>query len=116
MILGDKHAGVILNEFIYFKESAGITKAPILGVRCNHKELVQTGNGFYMYSNNLEAVVFVLCPTYLESAKYVGGDGMGDIFVLRYWSDDKEILKMSVPFPDDSLSYLLSSNQGQLCP
>jgi hypothetical protein len=105
MILGDKHARVLLNEFINFKQS-GITKAPIfLGAGHNHKELVQTCNGFYMFSNVLEAGVFVLCPAYLESTKYVGGDGMDDLFVLRYWSDGKEILKTCVPFPDNVPSY-----------
>jgi hypothetical protein len=105
MILGDKHARVLLNEFMYFKES-GVTKAPIFsGAGRDHKELVQTRNGFYVYANNLDAIVFVLRPEDLESAKYVGGDGMEDLYVLRYRSDDKEILKTFVPFPDDSPSY-----------
>jgi hypothetical protein len=49
--------------------------------------------------------VFVLRPEDLESAKYVGGDGMEDLFVLRYRSDDKEIIKTFVPFPDNLPSY-----------
>jgi hypothetical protein len=61
-----------------------------------------------MFLNDLEAVVFVLCPTDLESAKYVGGDGMEGLFVLRYRSDDIDILKTFVPpFPDNSHSYLV---------
>jgi hypothetical protein len=105
MILSDKHARVLLNEFIYFTES-GVTKAPIFsGAGSDQKELVQTCNGSYIYANNLEAIVFVLCPEDLESAKYVGGDGMEDLFVLRYRSDDKEIHKSFVPFPDDLPSY-----------
>jgi hypothetical protein len=81
--VGDKDGRVLLlNEFIYLKES-GITRAPIYsGAGCEHKELVQTLNGFYVNTNVLEAVVFVLRPTHLESAKYVGGDGLEDVYVL----------------------------------
>ncbi len=106
--VGEKlNTRVLLNEFVYFKES-GITKAPIfLGVGRDHKELVQTRNGFYVYAQDLEAVVFVLRPADLESAQYVGGDGMEDLYVLRYRCDDKEIPKTFVPFPDDSPFYPL---------
>ena len=106
--VGEKlNTRVLLNEFVYFKES-GITKAPIFsGAGRDHKELVQTRNGFYVYAQDLEAVVFVLRPTDLESAQYVGGDGMEDLYVLRYRCDDKEIPKTFVPFPDDSPFYPL---------
>ena len=68
---------------------------------------MQTCNGFYVYAQDLEAVVFVLRPIDLESVKYVGGDSMEDLYVLRYRCDDKEIQKTFVPFPDDSPSYPL---------
>jgi hypothetical protein len=41
----------------------------------------------------------------LESAKYVVGDSMEDLYVLQYWSNGKGILKVFVAFPDDSPFY-----------
>jgi hypothetical protein len=38
----------------------------------------------------------------LQTGKYVGGDGMEDIFVVRFRNDGKGISKSFVPFPDDS--------------
>jgi hypothetical protein len=64
MVLGDdKNArGMLLNEFIYFKES-GIMKAPIFSFAGgDDKKLVQTHDGLYVYPNNLETVVLVSNP------------------------------------------------------
>ncbi len=58
-------------------------------------------------ASTLKLIVFVLSSAELESAKYVGGDGMEDLYVLRYRIDGKGIPKVFVAFPDVSPFYPL---------
>ncbi len=94
-----------INSFIDFTGSE-ITHVPIFsGAGREHVEVVQTLNGIIMSPSLLTSVVFILRPSDLLTGKYVGGDGMEDIYVVRFRSDGKGISKSFVPFPDDSPYY-----------
>ena len=100
-----KKKKVSLNSFICLAES-GITEVPIFaGPGREHVEVVQTLNRCTTSPSLLASVVFILRPSDLETGKYVGGDGMEDIYVIRFRNDGKEISKSFVPFPDDSPKY-----------
>ncbi len=82
--VGEKlNTRVLLNEFVYFKES-GITKAPIFsGAGRDHKELVQTRNGFYVSSRKpiwLSRTSLVIICTIIG----VNFHQFGNIFDLPY--------------------------------
>jgi hypothetical protein len=106
---------LLLNEFIDLKDSE-IKQAPIFsGVGREHVEVVQTLHQCTVSdASTLKLIVFVLSSAELESAKYVGGDGMEDLYVLRYRSDGKGIPKVFVAFPDDSPFYPLIENSYAL--
>jgi hypothetical protein len=106
---------LLLNEFILLKHSE-IKQAPIFsGAGREHVEVVQTLHQYTVSdASTLKLIVFVLSLVELESAKYVGGDGMEDLYVLRYRSDSKRIPKVFVAFPDDSPFYPLIENSYAL--
>ena len=62
----------------------------------------------------LKHIVFVLSTEELELAKYVGGDGMEGLYVLRYRRDGKAIPMAFVAFPDNSVFYPLMENSHAL--
>jgi hypothetical protein len=100
-----KQKTVTLNLFTAFIGS-GLTHNPIFsGAGREHVEVVQTLNCTTVCPSELSSVVFVLRPSDLQTGKYVGGDGMEDIFVVRFRNDGKGISKSFVPFPDDSPYY-----------
>jgi hypothetical protein len=98
---------LLLNEFILLKHSK-IKQAPIFsGAGREHVEVVQTLNQYTVSdASALKLIVFVLSSAKLESAMYVGGDSMEDLYV-QYRSDSKGIPKVFVAFPDDSPFYPL---------
>jgi hypothetical protein len=104
-----------LNEFILLQDS-DLSQAPIFaGPGRYHVEVVQTLRQFCVSdASALKHIVFVLSTHELELAKYVGGDGMEDLYVLRYRSDGKAIPKTFVAFPDDSAFYPLMENSYAL--
>ena len=51
--------------------------------------MVQTLNGITMSPSLLTYVIFVLQFSDLLTGKYVGGDGMEDIYVVCFRSDKK---------------------------
>ena len=100
-----KQKTVTLNSFIEFGASE-ITHVPIFsGAGREYVEVVQTLNGITVSPSLLTSVVFVLRPSDLLTGKYVGGDGIEDIYVVCFRSDGKGISKSFVPFPDDSPYY-----------
>jgi hypothetical protein len=104
-----------LNEFILLQDS-DVTQAPIFaGPGRFHVEVVQTLRKFHVSdASMLKSIIFVLTIKELELAKYVGGDGMEDLYVLRYRIDGKAIPQEFVAFPDDSPFYPLMENSYAL--
>lgn len=74
---------LILNEFILLQDSE-LLQAPIFsGAGREQVEVVQTLHQCTVSdTSKLRLIVFVLCIAELESAKYVSGDGMEDVYVL----------------------------------